>query len=142
MKSCVEVAVNTRSLKNAAAGADPRIRLGVLRTFWEELPSRGLRLLERFDYADVDASANVYYEHWERDALEAHLIAAATSCVRLQVWGMPYHRKKPGIHQVHSRRASCAVTNDITGLDGGMRFFFGDSPGRVELWMFKFCGQP
>lgn len=138
----VEVAINTRSLKNAVIGADPRVRLGVARSIWVELPPRGLRELKRFDYAEIEQSVNVFHEHWERDALEVHLISAANSCVRLQVWGMPYHRRKPGIHQVHSRRASCAVASDIAGLDGGMRFYFGESPGRVELWMFKFCGQP
>ena len=58
-----------------------------------------------------------------------------------QAWGDLYIREHPGIHQVHSRRASCAVPRDIVGRDGALRFYFGRDTV-CETLLFKFCGQP
>lgn len=138
----VEVSINSRSRKNELAGFDPRIWLGVVRGHWDSLPSRGVRAMtEGFDYAEVEARENAYFEPKERAELEALLVTNATRCLKMEVWGMPYHRFIPGIHQVHSRRASCAVNTDVRGSDGALVFYF-EEESMSELWMIKFCGQP
>ena len=138
----VEVSINTRSLKNALAGFDPRIRAGVVRGSWSVLPGQGVRTMtEGFDYAVVEQSENVFYEHLERSQMEDLLVSTSERCLWLEVWGMPYHHRRPGIHQIHSRRSSCAVASDVVGYDGGLKFYFAEQHA-VEMWMFKFCGQP
>lgn len=142
ISSDVEVSINSRSRKNELAGFDARIRVGVVRGKWDVLPERGVReMREGFDYAEVEAAGNVFFEHKERPEMEDLLMTRATRCLRVEVWGMPYHRRIPGIHQVHSRRASCAVSSDVRGADGGVIFYF-EEESASELWMFKFCGQP
>ncbi len=138
----VEVSINTRSLKNALAGFDPRIRAGVVRGSWSLLPGRGVRTMtEGFDYSAVERSENIFYEHMERSQMEDLLVTTSERCVRLEVWGMPYHHRRPGVHQIHSRRSSCAVAADIIGCDGGLKFYFAQNYA-TEMWLFKFCGQP
>lgn len=137
----VEASINTRSIKNARAGFDARIRAGVCRKPWTTLPERGVRALATFDYAAVESVRNVFYETLDRPQMESLLLEKARAAVRIEVWGMPYHRRQPGIHQIHSRRASCAVPTDVRGQDGGVRFYF-DHPRECETWFFKFCGQP
>ena len=39
-----------------------------------------------------------------------------------EAWGELYFRNQLGIHQVHSRRASCSVPQDHIGRDGAIRF--------------------
>ncbi len=137
----VEASINTCSLKNGQAGFDSRIRAGVVKGTWEILPGRGVKALDGFDYTQVESEENVFYEHLNRSEMEQLLVEKAKHCLRVEIWGMPYHRIHPGIHQIHSRRASCAVEHDVRGYDGGIRFYL--EPERtVELWMFKFCGQP
>jgi hypothetical protein len=58
----------------------------------------------------------------------------------IEVWGAPYYRDLPGIHQIHSRRASCGVGESREGIDGALRFYFREG-NRSELLLFKFCGQ-
>ena len=71
------------------------------------------------------------------------LVEKAESAVRIEIWGELYARKKMGLHQIHSRRASCAVPEDKVGSDGALKFFFEADPDRfAELLLFKFCGQP
>lgn len=94
-----------------------------------------------FDYTEVETRENVFFEHKDRVEIEELLVTRANRCVRIEVWGMPYHRRIPGIHQIHSRRASCAVSTDVSGADGAVLFYF-DEESASELWMFKFCGQP
>lgn len=137
----VEASINTRSLKNEQAGFDSRIRAGVVKEKWESLPGMGVRALDGFDYAHVESEENVFYEHLDRSEMEELLVEKAGHCLRMEIWGMPYHRVHPGIHQIHSRRASSAVKQDVCGYDGGLRFFF-ERARLAELWMFKFCGQP
>lgn len=138
----IETSINTWSLKNEEAGFDPRIRAGVVRGGWESLPLRGVQPMRKgFDYAHVEAAENVYYEHLDRSEMEDLLVSKATHCLKMEVWGMPYQRPRPGIHQIHSRRASCAVSTDIIGSDGGIKFYFADHR-TTEMWLFKFCGQP
>jgi len=136
------ISVNTWSRRNEEAGHDPRVRLGRLRESWETLPDRTLEACTRCDYADWERSANIFYEYQEREALEQTLLQAVQAACRLEAWGTPYHRREiAGIHQIHSRRSSCAVPEDLHGRDGALRFYFGEEKCSW-LYLFKFCGQP
>jgi hypothetical protein len=137
----VLVSVNTSSRKNQLAGFDPRIRVGLIRGTWTTLPPSGAEICPANDYAEIEARSNVFFEHYDRKPLEGLLLDRCARACRLEVWGAPYHQRVPGVHQVHSRRASCAVPEDLRGRDGALRFYF-ESEQATELLLFKFCGQP
>ncbi len=135
------VSINTFSRLNDAAGFDARVRLGLWRDKWEFLPGRDVSEHAGFDYAEVESTTNVFYEHYTREALEELLLLTAQRAILLEAWGSPYFQKgRPGLHQIHSRRASCAVAEDIRNRDGALRFYFPDHTS--VLCLFKFCGQP
>ena len=136
----VILSLNTLSFRNRVAGHDPRIRLAALRWRWTRLPSRGLYPLEFFDYDTVELLENVEFRVFERVALEEYFALRCANCRLVEAWGVPYHRAQPGLHQIHSRRASCAVPEDLRGRDGAVRFYF-DEDQRSELALLKFCGQ-
>jgi hypothetical protein len=76
----------------------------------------------------------------ERAAMEEYFALHCANCRRIEAWGVPYHRAEPGLHQIHSRRASASVPADLRGRDGAVRFYF-DEDQRVELALLKFAGQ-
>lgn len=135
------VSINTFSRLNHDAGFDARVRLGLLREPWALLPGRGVTEHAGLDYGNIESAANVFYEHYAREALEDLLLHTAQRAILLEAWGTPYsNRHRPGLHQIHSRRASCAVAEDIRHHDGALRFYFSD---HTSVWfLFKFCGQP
>ncbi len=136
----ITLSLNMLSFRNRVAGHDPRIRLGTLRWRWTHLPARGLYPLEFFDYDTVELLENVEYRVMERTAMEEYFALRCANCRRIEAWGVPYHRTHPGLHQIHSRRASAGVTNDLRGHDGAVRFYFDDDQ-RLELALLKFAGQ-
>lgn len=137
-----EISVNTSSRRNLVAGFDPRVRVGMISSTWEELPLPVFEPFPRFDYAEQERNVNVFYEHYEREALEELLIATTRRAHLLEAWGEPYRNPRhPGLHQIHSRRASCAVAEDIRFHDGALRFYFPEDKTST-LFLFKFCGQP
>lgn len=136
----VVVSVNTSSRRNAEAGFDPRVRLGILRGKYDQLPERGFLECRRFSYAELPGEGQVDYRPLERVVLEQLLIDRIATATMVEVWGAPYHRDHPGIHQIHSRRASCAMASSAEGLDGALRFYFLEDR-RTETLLFKFCGQ-
>ena len=139
----ITVSVNTRSLHNARAGADSRVRIGRVRGTAKHLPPRGAKILPSFDYGAFEAANNIFYEHMERRVAEAFLLEICRRSIRMEAWGAPYRRGEvEGLHQVHSRRASCAVPRDLQGLDGGLKFFR-EAEGEYEwtVVLTKFCGQ-
>lgn len=140
LQSPVILSLNTLSFRNRMAGHDPRIRLGVLRWRWTHLPARGLYPLEFFDYESVELIENVEYRVLERTAMEEYFALRCANCRRIEAWGVPYHRAAPGLHQIHSRRASASVDTDLRGRDGAVRFYF-DEDQHVELALLKFAGQ-
>jgi hypothetical protein len=140
LQSQVTLSLNTLSFRNRVAGHDPRIRLGILRWRWTHLPPRGLYPLEFFDYDTVELIENVEYRVLERTAMEEYFALRCANCRRIEAWGVPYHRTQPGLHQIHSRRASASVDSDLRGRDGAVRFYF-DEDQRVELALLKFAGQ-
>lgn len=138
----IEVSINTLSRRNREAGFDSRIRVGRRREPWITLPEVGVAPLDHFSYAEKEARANYFYEFRERPELEKLLLDAAQSCLRAEVIGTPYHRRPiVGLHQIHSRRASCAVPEEITGRDGAICFYLA-FPREAHWLFFKFCGQP
>ncbi len=138
----IQVAVNTRSRRSRDAGFDASVRLGRQREPWVDLPAIGVEPIDRFSYADAETRANFFYETLARPQLEQILLDAGIGCLRLEVIGTPYHRRPlVGLHQIHSRRASCAVPEDLDGLDGALRFWFA-FPRETHTMFFKFCGQP
>lgn len=140
LQTPVTLSLNTLSFRNRVAGHDPRIRLGTLRWRWTHLPARGLYPLEFFDYESVELIANLDYRVLERAAMEEYFALHCANCRRIEAWGVPYHRAQPGLHQIHSRRASACVEADLRGRDGAVRFYF-DQDQRVELALLKFAGQ-
>jgi hypothetical protein len=136
----VTISVNTWSRRNADAGFDPRVRLGILRGFWDQLPERGVNECHHFGYEELPGHDTVDYRPLERVVLEQLLLAHAEQARMIEVWGAPYHRDLPGIHQIHSRRASCGVAESREGADGALRFYFREGR-RMETLLFKFCGQ-
>lgn len=137
----VVVAVNTSSKRNRVAGFDPRVRVGLSRGTWSVLPPCGAEICPSNDYAEIEGRSNVYFEHYGRDAVEEILKDRCSRACLLEVWGAPYFRRDQGVHQIHSRRASCAVPGDIVGRDGALKFYFEEGQA-TELFLFKFCGQP
>ncbi len=136
------ISINTSSKKNRLAGFDPRIRVGMIRETWTRLPLHGAEICPASDYADIEARANVFFEHYERGPLEDLLKDRCAKACLLEVWGAPYHQRiQQGVHQIHSRRASCAVPEDVRGRDGALKFYY-ESGQATELFLFKFCGQP
>lgn len=138
----VLVSINTSSRRNRDAGFDPRVRVGLVRGTWTHLPPRGIVPCPGLDYGKIEEETNVFFEHYERPTLEALLTESTHRAALLEVWGAPYRNKnRRGIHQIHSRRASCAVSEDWRGRDGALRFYFASDQTSL-LVLLKFCGQP
>ncbi|GAB4173463.1 MAG: hypothetical protein Fur0032_13060 [Terrimicrobiaceae bacterium] len=140
----VTVSVNTTSRKSALAGFDPRLRFGKVTGHSQHMPPRGLKPLARFDYSEIEQTQNVFYEHLERVECEERIIGLAQAADRVEAWGAPYRRRgEMGLHQIHSRRRSCAVPEDVTGFDGGLKFYRrGEQEIAWTMILIKFCGQP
>jgi hypothetical protein len=136
----IRIALSTHSRQNAAAGFDPRLRLGIVHSSWEQLPVAGLVKSTCLDYHALEAASPVSYIEYERPALEQLLTEKITRAIFVEAWGELYVRTHLGIHQVHSMRASCSVPRDYIGRDGAVRFYFAEE-NRRELLLFKYCGQ-
>lgn len=136
----VRIALSTHSRQNAAAGFDPRLRIGTVASTWTKLPAAGLLPSPGLDYRTIEAATPVTYVEQERPALEVFLVEKTESAVFIEAWGELYVRTHLGLHQVHSRRASCSVLTNYFGRDGAIRFYFPDATALMLL--FKYCGQP
>ncbi len=135
------IAINTLSRVNRDAGFDERVSVGILTSHYEEeeKPEPMIEESTALDYTVIEAQTPVTFTAYDQPALAELLIARARAALRVEAWGELYRRSELGMHQVHSRRASCAVERDLIGKDGGLRFYL---PGGVaELFLFKFCGQ-
>ena len=137
----LRIALNTHSRQSAAAGFDPRLRIGIVASVWSELPRPRLSKSPGLDYQEIEAASAVAYVAYARPALETLLMDKARRAIFIEAWGELYVRTHIGIHQVHSMRASCSVPRDLVGRDGAIRFFFTEGT-RAELMLFKYCGQP
>ena len=139
----VQISLSTASRQSRALGFDPRVRLGIVRATWTELPPEGVRVVSMpIDYATTfEAAQAVDYVPFERTALERLLIEKAGRAIFVEAWGEFYIRAHIGIHQIHSRRASNAVPREVIGQDGAIRFYFREGK-TSETLLFKFDGQP
>ena len=136
----LQISVSTYSQKHAVDGFDPRMRVGVLTASWLELPESGVFAVPGLDYAELERAALIEYRETERTALETMLKAKVDRAILVEAWGAFYRRDRLGIHQVHSRRASCSVRTDYIGRDGALRFYYRDDSA-TEMFLFKYCGQ-
>jgi hypothetical protein len=136
----LRIALSTHSRQSAAAGFDPRVRVGILASGWTALPAAGLLTCSGLDYRAIEAATPVTYLEYERPALEALLAEKTGRAIFIEAWGEVYVRNHLGIHQVHSRRASCSVPKEYVGRDGAIRFYFQEAS--AEMLLFKYCGQP
>ncbi|HEX5176829.1 MAG TPA: hypothetical protein VFV83_07370 [Chthoniobacteraceae bacterium] len=136
----VRISVNTWSLKHASDGFDPRLRVGVLASNWSELPAGGVFPANALNYADFERARAIAYREMERTALEELLAEKAGRAIFIEAWGAFYRRNGLGVHQVHSRRASCSVRTDYVGRDGALRFYYREDSA-AEMLLFKYCGQ-
>ena len=93
------------------------------------------------DYSSVEAEANIFYEYYEQKQMEVLFTEKTKDALLVEAWGDIYARHHFGIHQIHSRRTSCAVAEDVTGRDGAVKFYYAQE-NACELLLFKFCGQP
>ena len=137
----LQIALNTRSRKNAEAGYDPRVWVGIITSSWMELPAAGVLVVEPLDYAKIEAAHPINFVPYDRAALEELLVKKTKAACFARGWGEFYVRAHLGIHQVHSRRASFAHRVDRQGQDGALELYF-DADRRRELLLFKFVGQP
>jgi hypothetical protein len=136
----LRAAINTFSRLNRNAGFDSRIRVGIVSSTYEKRPEPGLEELPGQDYAQLEAILPITYEHYEHEPLLELLSEKMKRAIRADVWGELYARDHLGIHQIHSRRASCAVPTDLRNRDGALQLYYPDNV--AELLLFKFCGQP
>ena len=138
----VDISLSTLSRQSRALGFDSRVRVGILRSTWTELPTAGVRPVAKpFDYAAIEREHAIDYVAHERAPLEQFLIEKARRAVCVEAWGEFYIRAHIGVHQIHSRRASNSVPHEVIGQDGAIRFYFHESHAR-EMLLFKFDGQP
>jgi hypothetical protein len=137
----IRLALSTHSRQNAAAGFDPRVRVGIVASTWRELPAAGMTASRGLDYQEIEAAGPITYIEHERPALETLLAQKTGRALFIEAWGELYVRNHLGIHQLHSRRASCSVLTDYKGRDGALRFYYGDD-ATAEMLLFKYCGQP
>jgi len=137
----LRVAINTLSGLNRDAGFDERVRVAILNSTYEEKPNTGLEEFPGFDYAKVEAREKPLYELYSHDDLAALLIERGKKAIRAEVWGELYAREHIGLHQIHSRRTSSAVTIDLKNRDGALKLYYPEE-NRAELFLFKFAGQP
>jgi hypothetical protein len=136
----IRAVINTVSRIHRAAGFDSRIRLGLLRGTWSQLPPPGIKDCTGFAYETIEAANNLFYEHYEREPLTQLLLEKMGRTIHAEAWGDLYARDHLGLHQIHSRRNSAAVRADIIGRDGALMLYSGSR--ETELLLFKFTGQP
>jgi hypothetical protein len=136
----LEISLSTFSKRNRDAGFDGRMRVAIISSPWETLPDAGLRPGDRLDYGELEAQTACTFSIYERPAVEQLLEEKTRQAILVEAWGELYVRRQNGIHQVHSRRASCSVARDIVGRDGAIRFYFAEER-RSEMLLFRYCGQ-
>lgn len=121
-------------------GYDPRIRVAIAHSGWNELPALGIFPATGLDYARIPIDNSGAFRAYDRLPLERLIGARFERAALVEAWGEVYSRGHRGIHQVHSRRASAVIATDHIGRDGGVRFYYQDMV--ADLFLFKFFGQP
>ena len=137
----LRVSVNTISRASRDAGHDARVRVAIVKSTYAEKPVPGLAEDPGQDYAKIEAAFPVAYEPMERDALAELLLERGKRAVRAELWGELYAKEHLGVRQLHSRRASAAVSTDLKNRDGALKLYYSEE-NAAELFLFKFAGQP
>lgn len=137
----IQIALSTMSRRSRAGGFDSRLQVGILRSRWVELPPAGVHETEGLDYETLTREHLVAFEPFEREPLEQLVLAKFHRAIFIEAWGEFFVRAYIGVHQIHSRRASFAVSQDFIGRDGAIRFYF-ERSNEWEMLLFKFAGQP
>ena len=112
----------------------------MVKSVWTEKPTPALIEEPGQDYGKLEKVMTILYEPFEPEALADFLIERVKRAIRVEVWGDLYAREHLGVHQIHSRRASCAVSFDLKGRDGALKLYYAED-NAAELFLFKFCGQ-
>jgi hypothetical protein len=133
------IALNTWSRSSFASGFDPRIRVAIVASTWNNLPPPGVFRSDGLDYSTIETKNGGRFQPYERTTLEQLLIEKFERAIFVQAWGELYERGHRGLHQVHSRRASAVVHTDYIGRDGAVCLYY-ENPERETL-LFKFFGQ-
>ena len=137
----LRVAVNTLSRLSREAGFDPRLRVGIIHSAYTEKPAPSLEECNGLDYAKQEEKHGVKFEIYEQAALTEMLVTKMKVAIRAEIWGELYARDHLGIHQVHSRRASKAVPQEVPNRDGALKLYY-PQDNATEAFLFKFDGQP
>lgn len=137
----LRASVNTTSRLCSDAGHDPRVRVAIVPSTWEEKPTPGLSEDKGQNYSKIEAAFGATYELMEREALADLLAERAKRAVRAEVWGDLYAQEHLGVRQLHCRRASSAVSEDLRNHDGALKLYYAEG-NTAELFLFKFAGQP
>jgi len=135
----VLLSVNTLSRLNRREGFEPTVRVAIVKTSYAGMPEPFIEEAMGLDYATIEAQFHPRWEPYGHDPLAALLMEKARAALRIEAWGEIYRAEHLGLHQIHSRRASCAVKTDLIGHDGALRFYLPD--GHAEMFLFKYCGQ-
>lgn len=137
----LRASVNTTSHLSRDAGHDPRVRVAIVKSTWDEKPNPGLSEDKGQNYAKIETAFGATYEAMERDALADLLVERAKRAVRAEVWGDLFAKEHLGVRQLHCRRTSSAVPTDLRNHDGALKLYYADG-NSAELFLFKFAGQP
>lgn len=136
----VLLAINTTSLRNRRAGFDDRVRLGRITQTYHRLQPAGISRARLLNYRSIEENTNVFYESKTQGEMERLLETQTSQADWIQAWGVAFSRRFLGVHQIHSRRASCAVPEDFNQMDGAIRFYR-KKENQANLFLLKFCGQ-
>jgi len=137
----LRVSVNTTSLLSRGAAADPRIRVGIVTSRWDEKPAPGLSEDRGQNYAKLEAAFKATCVEMEQEDLATLLTERLKRAVRTEVWGDLYAQEHLGVRQLHCRRASAALRDDLQNRDGALKLYYPEE-NSAELFLFKFAGQP
>lgn len=135
----LRVCLNTVSRLNRDAGFDGRVRVGIIKSTFTEKPALALEECPGLDYAKQDEKFHVQYEFCDHKTFTETFAVKFKVAIRAEIWGELYAKDHLGIHQIHSRRASAAVAQDVKNRDGAIKLYYPD--GTTEAFLFKFDGQ-
>ena len=133
----LRISINTYSLRHAADGFDPRMRVGVLTSRWSQLPASGIFPVAGLDYAELERAQVVAFREMEgqpETMLKERRIKRFSwkhGARSIDGTGSGFIRCTAG-----ARVVACAL---ITGRDGALRFYYreGFCCGDVSLQILR-----
>lgn len=135
----IRMSVPTFSRKNLLAGYTPAIHLRQFRLPPPDPhPTPGIYPVARSNYADLETPNAPPIREMSRSEMEDLLLREGRSAALVEAVGHLYSRDHTGLHEIHSRRASCAVTRNVSDRDGWICFHHAS---HSLLLLIRFCGQ-